>query len=90
MLLPNNHGDVIIMVMLFLSNIDLMKYSFLIFNSTSFFSCVEYFLIFIDLFLKMSFNLIMTSRIVAPGVPVTVCSSIILLLLKKKTLKEVD
>ena len=63
-----------------------MEYNFLIFNSISIYSFIEHFLIFIDLFLRTSFNLFMVSRIIFPGVSATVCFSIIMLLPKKTIL----
>ena len=70
-------------VILFIANIDLMKYNSLILNNISFCSFIEYFLIFVDVFLTMSFTLIIVGRIVFPGISVTNCFLLIMLLPKK-------
>ena len=63
--------------------IDLMKYSLLIFNSIGFYSFIEYSKIYINVYLKISLGLIKLSRVVFPGIFVTVCFLIILLLSKQ-------
>ena len=70
----------------------LMKYSLLIFNSIGFYSFIEYSKIYINVYLKISLGLIKLSRVVFPGIFVTVCFLIILLLSKQTipTKKKID
>lgn len=78
-----------IILILVIINIDLTKYNFLIFDSISLSSFIGYFLIYINLFLKMYFSLIKFSRIAFfSGIFVTVCFLIILMLQKQTILKK--
>ena len=71
-----------VLLMLRFFNINLMKYSFLIFSSISFYSLIEYSAIYITIILKMSLGLSKVSSIVSPGIFVTICFLIIPMLSK--------
>ena len=66
---------------------DLMKY-FLMFNSINFYHFIEYSTIYINVFLKIPLGLIKLSRTAIPGIFVTVCFLIILLLPKQIPTKK--
>ena len=71
-----------VLLMLRFFNINLMKYSFLIFSSISFYSLIEYSTIYITIILKMSLGLSKVSSIVPPGIFVTIYFLIIPMLSK--------
>ena len=71
-----------VLLMLRFFNINLMKYSFLIFSSISFYSLIEYSTIYITIILKMSLGLSKVSSIVPPGIFVTIYFLIIQMLSK--------
>ena len=74
--------------MLVIFNADLIKCPFLFFNCKSICSFIEYFLLYVNGFLKILFSSIELSRFVFPGIFVTVCMSLTLLLPKQIILKQ--
>ena len=74
--------------MLVIFNADLIKCDFLYFSCKSLCSFIKYLLLYVKGFLKMHFSLIELSRFVFPGIFVTVCLSLMLLLPKQIILKQ--
>ena len=77
-----------IKLILVMFNVDLIKCIFLYFNCKSFYSFIEYLLLYANGFLKMLFSLIELSRFIFPGIFVTICLSLILLLPKQTIHKQ--
>ena len=71
-----------------LFNADLIKWDFFYFNCKSLCSFIKYLLLYVNGFLKMLFSLIELSRFVFPGIFVTVCLPLMLLLPKQIILKQ--
>ena len=77
-----------IKLILVMFNVDLIKCIFLYFNCKSYYSFIEYLLLYANGFLKMLFSLIELSRFIFPGIFVTICLSLILLLPKQTIHKQ--
>ena len=73
-------------------NFGFMKFSFLIFNGTSFYFFIEYFRVYVNVFLKNISSLITLDRIAFLGIFAIACFMIILLLPKQTILdkKEIN